>query len=95
MGYTHIICLEILTHLWTEYGTLLDLQIKENDTNLKKEILGNVYFEEFLQQIENDQEIVVIQNLYTNEQILLIAFNLVTEKYFMSRATNIGDANLM
>ena len=35
-GYMNSSCLEILSHLWTEYGTLSDLQIKKSNTNMKK-----------------------------------------------------------
>ena len=52
---------------------------KEKENNKKKEIPGDTHFEEFLQQIENAQEMIAIHNPYTNEQVLSVAFNLVNE----------------
>jgi len=41
-------CLEILIHLWTEYGTLTDKQLQDNDPELNNEISGETLYEELI-----------------------------------------------
>ena len=55
-------CLQILTHLWTKYGTLMDKQLQDEDRKLKSEISGEALYEELLLQIEYCVEAVTIQN---------------------------------
>ena len=75
IGFSKITCLEILTHLITEYAELDDDAIQLIDSNMKNPINGETLFEDFIEQIEWNQEAVAVQNPYTPAQILSMAFN--------------------
>ena len=79
VGFTKVTCLEILTHLITEYGTLEDPDIQDIDKKMKEQITGETLFEEFIEQIEWNQEAVSVQNPYTAAQIISIAFTNVNQ----------------
>ena len=51
VGFTKVTCLEILTHLIQEYGTLEDPDIQNIDKKMKEPISGETLFEEFVEQI--------------------------------------------
>jgi len=76
-GFANRSCLEILTHLWIEYGTLTDKKLQDKDRKLKSEISGEILYEELLLQIKDCVEAVVIQNPYTPAQIVSIEMSLV------------------
>lgn len=78
-GYNNVTALNILNHLWIEYGTLTEEMVQDNDRKLRSQISGETHFEELLMQIEDAQEVVAIQNPYTAEQIISIAFTLVQQ----------------
>ena len=78
-GYNNVTTLTILTHLWTEYGTLTEDMVQANDKKLREPISGETHFEELLMQIEDAQEVVAIQNPYTPAQIISIAFTLIQQ----------------
>ena len=73
IGFSKITGLEILTHLITEYAELDDEAIQLIDKNMKTPINGETLFEDFIEQIEWNQEAVAVQNPYTPEQILSMA----------------------
>lgn len=81
-GYTSSSTLQILTHLWTEYGEISEDDVHTNDSALKREITGETHFEELVAQVEDHQEAVAVQNPYTAAQILSIAYNLVKDTGF-------------
>ena len=64
MGFARVTCLQILTHLITEYVELEDDDIQEIYRRMKEPILGQTFFEEFIEQIEWNQEIVLVKNPY-------------------------------
>ena len=76
-GFANRSCLDILTHIWTEYGILTDKQLQDNDQKLKSEISGETLYEELLVQIEDFLKAVAIQNPYAPGQIIFIAMSLV------------------
>ena len=69
--------LDIPTHLHATYGMLEDEDIQAIDTTLKAPINGETHFKDFVAQIEDNQEAVATQNMYTTGQILSIAYTLV------------------
>ena len=78
-GFSGNSSLEILTHLWTEYGEISEDHVRSNDGALKREITGETHFETLVAQVEDHVEAVAIQNPYTPAQILTIAYNLVKD----------------
>ena len=76
-GYSQVRGLDILTHLWTEYGTLQEEDIQEFDRQMKIPISGETNFETLVAQIEENQESVAAQNPYSPKQIVTIAYTLV------------------
>ena len=58
IGFSKITGLEILTHLITEYEELDDEAIQIIDKNMKTPINGETLFEDFIEQIEWNQEAV-------------------------------------
>lgn len=66
IGFSKVICLKILTHLITKYTEIDDDDtIQAIDSNMKAPINGETLFEDFVEQIEWNQEAVVVQNPYT------------------------------
>ena len=95
-GYTGSSTLQILTHLWTEYGEISEDDVRANDSALKREITGETHFEELVAQVEDHQEAVAVQNPYTAAQILSIAYNLVKDTGFTTKVVKSGkDGQLM
>ena len=74
IGFAKISCLTILTHLITEYAELEDEDLQVIDRKMKEPITGETLFEEFVEQIEWNQEAVSVQNPYTPKQIVSMAF---------------------
>ena len=65
IGFTKVTSLEILTHLISEYVELEEEDIQEIDWKIKEPISGKTLFEDFLEQIEWNQEAVAVQNPYS------------------------------
>ena len=65
IGFANVTCLQILTHLTTEYAELEDDDIQEIDRRMKEPISGETIFEEFTERIECNQEAFAVQNPYT------------------------------
>ena len=76
-GYANVQCLEIMSHLWSTYRLLQDYEGQENDVKMKKSILAETLFEEFVGQIETAVDAVANQVPYTRQQIVSIAFTIV------------------
>ena len=74
IGFANVTCLQILTHLITEYAELEDDDIQEIDRRMKEPISGETIFEEFIKQIEWNQEAVAVQNPYMPAQIVSMTF---------------------
>ena len=70
-------CLTLLTHLHSGHGRLTSQDIDNIDKQMKISITGETEFETFVQHIEDGQEEVVLQNLYTDTQVVTIAENLI------------------
>ena len=47
-GYNNVTTLNLLTHLWTKYGTLTEEMVQENDRKLREQISVETHFEELL-----------------------------------------------
>ena len=60
IGFTKVTSLEILTHLISEYAELEEEDIQEIDRKTKEPISGKTMFEEFVEQIEWNQEAVAV-----------------------------------
>ena len=60
-----MLCLTILTHLWTNYGELQDYKVQENDQRTKAPITDETLFEDLVQQIEVAVDAVASQVPYT------------------------------
>ena len=72
--FPKFICLQIFTHIITEYAELEDENIQEIYWRMKEPISGETIFEEFIEQIEWNQEVVVVQNQYMPYQIVSMEF---------------------
>ena len=55
IAFENFTCLQILTHLITEYAELEDDAIQEIDQRTKEPILGKTIFKEFIKKIEWNQ----------------------------------------
>ena len=75
IGLSKFTCLQILTHLITKYAELEYDDIQETDQRMKEPISGATIFEEFIDQIEFNQEAVAVKNPYTPAQIVSMAFS--------------------
>ena len=73
IGFAKFTCIQILTHLITEYVELEDDDIQDIDQRMKEPISGENIFEEFIKKIEWNQEAVAVQNPYTPAQIVSMA----------------------
>jgi len=73
ISFSKITCLQILTHLITEYAELDDDAIQDINKNMKTPINRETLFEEFVEQIEWNQEAVAVQNPHTPGKILSMA----------------------
>ena len=60
IGFTKVTSLEILTHLISEYAELQEENIQEIDRKIKEPISGETLFEESVEQIEWNQEVVAV-----------------------------------
>ena len=58
--------------------------MQENDALMKREITGETYFEDLVQQIEDCVENVASQNPYTAAQTVSIGFNIIDKCGFYS-----------
>ena len=73
-GFAKVTSLKILTHLITEYAELEEEYIQEIDRKIKEPISGGTLCEEFIEQIEGNQETVAVQNPYSPAQIVSMAY---------------------
>ena len=80
IGFAKFTSLQILTRLITEYAELEDDDIQEVDHKTKEHISGETIFEEFTEKIERNKEAVAVQNPYTLDQIVSMAYTNV-KKY--------------
>ena len=62
-----------MTHLISEYAKLEEEDIQDTDQKIKEPFSGETMFEEFVEQIEWNQEAVSVQNPYSPAQILSMA----------------------
>ena len=76
-GYANVQCLEILSYLWSTYGVLQDYEVQENDVKMKKSILAETLFEDFVEKIETVVDALATQVPYTRQQIVSIEFKIV------------------
>ena len=76
-GYATVTSLEILSHLWSEYGQLSDFEFQQNDLKIKTPITTETHFEDLVSQIETGRNTVVNQNPYSDPQIVSIAYTLI------------------
>ena len=60
IGFSKVTSLAILTHLITEYAELDDDTIQDIDKNMKTPNNREILFEEFVEQIEWNQEAVAV-----------------------------------
>ena len=60
IGFAKVTSLEILTHLITEYAELEKEDVQDIDQKMKEPISGETLFEEFVKQIECNQEAVAM-----------------------------------
>ena len=74
ISFAEVTNLEIPTHLITEYAELEEEDIQEIDRKIKEPISGETLFEEFVEQIEWNQEAVAIQNPYSPAQIVSLEY---------------------
>ena len=63
-----------MTHLISEYVELEEEDIQEIDRKIKEPISGKTLFEDFVKQIEWNQEAVAVQNPYSPAQIVSMAY---------------------
>ena len=66
--------LDILTHLISEYADLEEEDIQEIDRKIKEPIFGETLFEEFVKQIEWNQEAVAVHNTYCLAHIVSMSY---------------------
>ena len=64
----------IITHLITEYAELEEEDVQEINRKMKELISGETIFEEFVEQIDWNQEAVDMQNPYSLAQIVSMAY---------------------
>ena len=74
IGYAKVTSLEIMTHLISEYAELEKYNIQEIDRKIKEPISRETLFEDFVEQIEWNQEAVAVQNPYYPAQIISMAY---------------------
>ena len=74
IGFKKVTSLEILTHLISEYAELEEEDIQEIDQKIKEPIPSETLFEEFVEQIEWNQEAVAVQNPHSPAQIFSMAY---------------------
>ena len=74
IGFAKVTILEIPTHLIPEYAELEEEDIQEIDWKIKEPISGETLFEDFVEQIEWNQEAVAVQNPYSYAQIVSMAY---------------------
>ena len=74
VGFAKVTNLQILTHLITEYDELEDEDVQDINRKIKEPISGETLFEEFVEQIEWNQEAVAVKNPYTHAQIVSMAY---------------------
>ena len=73
--FAKVTSLKILTHLIFEYAELEEEDIQEIDQKIKEPISGETLFEEFVKQIEWNQEAIAVQNPYYPAQIVSMAYS--------------------
>ena len=74
IGFAKVTILKILTHQISKYTELKEEDIQEIDRKIKEPISGETLFEEFVEQIEWNQEDVAVQNMYYPDQIVSMAY---------------------
>ena len=74
IGFAKVTSLKILTHIISEYAELEEEDIQEIDQKIKETISVETLFEEFVEQIEWNQESVAVQNPYSPAQIVSMAY---------------------
>ena len=80
VGFAKATSSKILTHLITKYAELIDEDVQDVSRKIKEPISSETLFEEFVKQIEWNQEVVAVQNPYSPAQIVSIAYKNI-EKY--------------
>ena len=63
-----------MTHLISEYAEPEEEDIQEIDLKIKEPISGETLFEDFVEQIEWNQEALDMKNLYTPAKIVSMAY---------------------
>ena len=63
-----------MLHLISEYAELEEEDIQEIERKIKEPISGETLFEEFVKQIEWNQEAVAVENPYSLAQIVSMAY---------------------
>ena len=74
IGFAKVTSLEIIAHLITKYAELEEEDMQDIDWKIKEPISGETLFEEFVKQIEWNLEDVAVQNLYSPDQIVSMAY---------------------
>ena len=73
IGFAKVAIIDILTHLITEYAELEEEDVQDIDWKMKESISGETLFEEFVEKIGWNKEVVEVQNLYYLAQIVSMA----------------------
>ena len=63
-----------MTHFISEYAELKEEDVQEIDRKIEEPISSEILFEEFVEQIEWNQEAVAVQNPYSPAQIVSMAY---------------------
>ena len=74
--YANVKCLDILSHLWTTYGVLQNLEVQENYVRMKQPITAETLFEDFVEKIDTSVDAFATQVPYTRQHIVSIAFTM-------------------
>ena len=74
ISFAKVTSLEILAHLITKYAELEEEDVQEIDRKMKEPISGKTVFEDFVEQVEWNQEAVAVQNPYSLDQIVSMAY---------------------
>ena len=74
IGFAKVTSIGILTHLITEYAELEYEDVQDIGRKMKDPISVETLFEEFVEKIEWNQESVAVQNPYSPDQIISMAY---------------------
>jgi hypothetical protein len=77
-GFANVTTLQLLSHLYTNYGRLSPADLQDNDTRMRNNYDPNQPIEAFIDQIEDAISLAAAANApYTAAQIVAIAYNII------------------